>query len=91
MGSCLLNITEDSFSKYKNIFRPNFVHGLLDADMAFCKNMRENGDFFFVSNRVHWGHLVATEEFRYKKMFFIFAMLILIHIPSKKNFLIPPK
>ena len=51
---------------YNKIYRPNFVHGLLDADMAFCKNMRENGDFFFVSNRVHWGHLVATEEFRYK-------------------------
>jgi hypothetical protein len=43
--------------------RPNFVQGLLDSDMAFCKNLRENGDFFFVSNRVHWGHLVATEDF----------------------------
>ena len=43
--------------------RPNFVHALLDADMAFCKNLRENGDFFFVSNRVPWGHLVATEDF----------------------------
>lgn len=43
--------------------RPSFIYGLLDADMAFCKNMRENGDFFYVSNRVHWGHLVATEDF----------------------------
>ena len=31
--------------------------------MALCKNLRENGDFFYVSNRVPWGHLVATEDF----------------------------
>lgn len=43
--------------------RPNFIHRLLDADMAFCKNLRENGHFFYVTNRGHWGHLVATEDF----------------------------
>jgi len=31
--------------------------------MAFCKNLRERGDFFFVSNRFSWGHLVSTDDF----------------------------
>ena len=43
--------------------RPNFTHGQLDADQAFCKNMRDKGDFFYVSNKVKWGHLVSTEKF----------------------------
>ena len=31
--------------------KPNFIHRLLDADMAFCANLREAGVFFYISNR----------------------------------------
>ena len=31
--------------------RPNFVDKDLDADMAFCKDMRDKDIFFYVSNR----------------------------------------
>ena len=44
--------------------RPNFVHKLLDADMAFCQNLRDAGVFFYISNRVEWGHLVDPDNFK---------------------------
>ena len=44
--------------------RPNFVYGNLDADMAFCKNLRDNGIFFYVSNRLNFGHLVNADDFK---------------------------
>ena len=43
--------------------RPNFIHKLLDADMAFCANLRDAGVFFYVSNRVRFGHLIDADEF----------------------------
>lgn len=43
--------------------RPSFIHRLLDADMGFCANLRDAGIFFYVSNRVDWGHLVNADEF----------------------------
>ena len=43
--------------------RPNFIQKLLDADMAFCANLREADVFFYVSNRVNFGHLVDSEGF----------------------------
>ena len=41
-------------------FRPNFIHKLLDADMAFCANLRDADVFFYVSNRANFGHLIDT-------------------------------
>ena len=43
--------------------RPNFVNKLLDADMAFCANLRENDIFFYISNRASFGHLIDAEGF----------------------------
>ena len=43
--------------------RPNFIHKLLDPDMAFCANLRDSGVFFYVSNRVRFGHLIDADEF----------------------------
>jgi hypothetical protein len=31
--------------------------------MAFCENLREQGIFMYVSNRVDFGHLVDPENF----------------------------
>ena len=44
--------------------RPSFIHHALDADMALCKNLRDSGTFFYVTNRVVWGHLVNADEFK---------------------------
>ncbi|XP_044750581.1 procollagen-lysine,2-oxoglutarate 5-dioxygenase isoform X2 [Coccinella septempunctata] len=35
----------------------------LDADMAFCANLRDLGVFMFASNRLDFGHLVNPETF----------------------------
>ncbi len=43
--------------------RPSYIHKLLDADMAFCSNLREAGHFFYVSNRINFGHLVNSDDF----------------------------
>ena len=43
--------------------RPSFVHKMLDPDMAFCHNLRENDIFFYVSNRLDWGHLINADDF----------------------------
>lgn len=40
-----------------------FARENLDADMAFCANLRESGIFMHVTNRHHWGHLVNPEGF----------------------------
>lgn len=49
--------------------RPNYVHKLLDADMAFCQNMRDAEVFLYVTNRAEWGHLVSTENFDTSHLF----------------------
>lgn len=41
----------------------NYVRGNLDADMAFCANLRDLDVFLFVSNRVDFGHLVNPESY----------------------------
>ena len=43
--------------------RPTFAHEALKADLAFCKNLRENGHFIYVTNTIMWGHLVEAEKF----------------------------
>ena len=43
--------------------RPNYIHKLLDADMAFCANLREADVFFYVTNRASFGHLVDSDGF----------------------------
>jgi len=43
--------------------RPVFINKLLDADMAFCANMRANGVHLLVTNRLDMGHLVSSESF----------------------------
>ena len=43
---------------------PDFVHGLLDPDMALCANLREKDIFFYTSNRLDWGHLVNADDFK---------------------------
>ncbi|KAG0432622.1 hypothetical protein HPB47_020672 [Ixodes persulcatus] len=45
---------------------PSFISGLLDPDMAFCKNMREKGIFMYVTNMDTYGHLVNPETFDLK-------------------------
>ena len=44
--------------------RPNLLHESLDADMALCRNLRDAGVFFYVSNRANWGHLVNADNFK---------------------------
>lgn len=43
--------------------KPSYIHNLLDADMAFCTNMRNNDVYLYVTNRLDWGHLVNAENF----------------------------
>jgi len=43
--------------------KPSYIHNLLDADMAFCTNMRINDVYMFVTNRIDWGHLVTADNF----------------------------
>ena len=34
--------------------KPNYIYNLLDADMAFCTNMRNNDVYLHVTNRLDW-------------------------------------
>ncbi|XP_069690681.1 procollagen-lysine,2-oxoglutarate 5-dioxygenase 1 isoform X2 [Periplaneta americana] len=43
--------------------KPSYVHNQLDADMAFCYNMREKDVFMYVNNRVDFGHLINADNF----------------------------
>ncbi|XP_034233658.1 procollagen-lysine,2-oxoglutarate 5-dioxygenase isoform X2 [Thrips palmi] len=43
--------------------RASYHHDSLDPDMAYCHNLREKGNFMFVSNLHDFGHLVNTENF----------------------------
>lgn len=43
--------------------RPSYINNLLDADMAFCTNMRNNDVYMFVTNRLDWGHLITADNF----------------------------
>lgn len=49
--------------------RPNYIRNLMDADMAFCENMREADKFMYVSNRATFGHLVSTDTFETTHLF----------------------
>ncbi|CAL1268445.1 unnamed protein product [Larinioides sclopetarius] len=42
---------------------PTYIHGLLDPDMAFCKNLRDKGIFMYISNLHEFGHLVNSDSF----------------------------
>ncbi|XP_021914399.1 procollagen-lysine,2-oxoglutarate 5-dioxygenase 1 isoform X2 [Zootermopsis nevadensis] len=43
--------------------KPSYSYYQLDADMAFCSNMRSKDVFMYVSNRVDFGHLVNADNF----------------------------
>ncbi|KAG8231868.1 hypothetical protein J437_LFUL011773 [Ladona fulva] len=43
--------------------RPSYIRNLLDADMAFCNNMRDKDIFMYVSNREDFGHLINADNF----------------------------
>ncbi|KAK4008169.1 procollagen-lysine,2-oxoglutarate 5-dioxygenase 1 isoform X2 [Daphnia magna] len=43
--------------------KPSYIYNLLDADMAFCTNMRNNDVYLYVTNRLDWGHLVTVDNF----------------------------
>ena len=43
--------------------QPSFIHKLLDADMALCANLRDANVFFYVSNRISFGHLIDADDF----------------------------
>lgn len=43
--------------------KPSYAYNQLDADMAFCTNMREKDVFMYVTNRVDFGHLVNADNF----------------------------
>ncbi|XP_037566970.1 procollagen-lysine,2-oxoglutarate 5-dioxygenase isoform X1 [Dermacentor silvarum] len=58
-GAYLIN---GSLVKSREKF-PSFINGLLDPDMAFCKNMRDKGIFMFMTNMDNYGHLVNAETF----------------------------
>jgi hypothetical protein len=34
-----------------------------DVDMSFCNNMRRWNVDLYVSNRLHWGHLINADKF----------------------------
>jgi len=40
-----------------------YIDGDLDADMAFCKRLREQGIFMVLDNREYYGHLINAENF----------------------------
>ena len=44
--------------------RPNLLHADLDPDMALCRNLRDAGVFFYITNRAEWGHLVNADNFK---------------------------
>ncbi|GFG29485.1 hypothetical protein Cfor_05047, partial [Coptotermes formosanus] len=48
--------------------KPSYVYNDLDADMAFCTNMREKDVFMHVTNRVDFGHLVNADTFDTSRM-----------------------
>ena len=43
--------------------KPSYIYNLLDADMAFCTNMRNNDVYMYVTNRLDWGHLITADNF----------------------------
>ncbi|XP_046397512.1 procollagen-lysine,2-oxoglutarate 5-dioxygenase 1 isoform X2 [Ischnura elegans] len=43
--------------------KPSYIRNLMDADMAFCQNMREKNIFMYVSNRLDYGHLINADNF----------------------------
>ncbi|XP_023821824.1 procollagen-lysine,2-oxoglutarate 5-dioxygenase 3 isoform X4 [Oryzias latipes] len=45
-----------------------FVDQGMDPDMVFCKNVRDQGVFMFVSNRDEFGRLVASSNFNTSRL-----------------------
>lgn len=41
----------------------SYISGMLDADMALCKALRNKGIFMFVSNVENFGHLIDADNF----------------------------
>uniref|UniRef100_A0A8C8RQX8 Procollagen-lysine,2-oxoglutarate 5-dioxygenase 1 n=1 Tax=Pelusios castaneus TaxID=367368 RepID=A0A8C8RQX8_9SAUR len=41
-----------------------FHSGKLDADMAFCQNIRDQGVFMFVTNQQPFGHILSLENYQ---------------------------
>ncbi|XP_061456626.1 procollagen-lysine,2-oxoglutarate 5-dioxygenase 1 [Rhineura floridana] len=41
-----------------------FRSGKLDADMAFCHNIRKQGIFLFVTNQQQFGHILSLENYQ---------------------------
>eukprot|EP00118_Oscarella_pearsei_P003266 m.13634 g.13634 ORF g.13634 m.13634 type:complete len:725 (+) comp25137_c0_seq1:1251-3425(+) len=42
---------------------PQFDDPELDADMSFCRLLREKGVFMFVTNQIPFGHLLEADEY----------------------------
>ncbi|XP_070560691.1 procollagen-lysine,2-oxoglutarate 5-dioxygenase 1-like [Ptychodera flava] len=49
----------DVIKKYK----PSYIYGDLDSDMAFCRHLREQGVFMHVTNTVKFGHQIDSDNF----------------------------
>ncbi|XP_078101512.1 multifunctional procollagen lysine hydroxylase and glycosyltransferase LH3 [Sander vitreus] len=45
-----------------------FVDETMDADMVFCRSIRDQGVFMFVSNRDEFGRLVASSNFNTSRL-----------------------
>lgn len=43
--------------------KPSYINKMMEPDMAFCANLREQGVFLYVSNRLDMGHLVSSDNF----------------------------
>lgn len=56
----LLNAT--LFKKYDRK-KISYIRDNLDADMAFCANLRVLDVFMYVSNRLDFGHLINPDTF----------------------------
>lgn len=50
-------------SKFSANNIPSFFSKKFDHDMAFCADQRDKGNFLYVSNRHHFGHLVNPDMY----------------------------
>lgn len=49
--------------KAKFLKKVSYYHDELDPDMAFAKNLREQGVKIFLSNICKYGHLINTDSY----------------------------
>lgn len=61
INNCYL-INATIFERYDRS-KLKFTYENLDADMAFCANMRDLDVFLYVTNREDFGHLVNPESY----------------------------